>query len=856
MSHPASFPVPTHLQTGLSPYQTVFGIKDLSFSWSFPAYGYQTAYRLMIRLGETGNTVYDSDWVQDNRNTAAIPTGLIDQLVPNRLYTWQVAVCYTADETDTPMQSPFSAPASFVTAPLIEKAVGLWANDDDFAFLRRVFTLSAEQERETFRAILTVTAASPEPARQYVYHAYINGHSTGLGPSRTDRDAEGREILYFQSFDVTKLLRVGDNCLAATCYTASEKSFFCRLTLYSHDGSPTVICDTDEPAHWQALPGNPIYRPDHSIGTHYYKAYACNIDGTRYPHGFDEVSFDASSWEPPTVKNSLTQTYRLLPSVTTNVYAYPSSSESVSVSLTDTGSYLIDLGREIIGGFSLTLPPCPPGEITLVYGEELTPDGHILAPMRTGNHYREHWKLSPDGKPLSTPSLMTYRYVEITDSPVPITPDMATGMEFRAAFDESNASFVCDHPLLSRIWDLVKHTVKVTTQDLYVDSQSRERTAYEGDLLINLMAAYACGGDLSVGRFTTRYLCTHRTWPAEYPLFVILSAWEDYMTTGDISFLANYAPVLEKMVLTDHLHHDVGLIASPCTQSSQMNAVLVDWPMTERDGYDMAVSYNTVLNALCVRAYQTLSHVFTALGDAVKSQAYATLAKAIRQTMITRLYDPTDGGYFDGCDKDTPSDHKSQHATAFCLACGIYDSTLMTENMAKFLDRQGEIRMSVYGAYFLLEGLYRNGFGKVANRLMLSEDASEGARTWAYMLDTLGATVTTEAWNRTNKPNMTYSHPWGAAPAHMIASGIFGIMPTAPGYAVFDITPQLPEGITHASFSRKTPRGMISVSYDASTGVYQISVPFNSTAVLHLRDGDTVRTVPLSSGEHTVTEHL
>lgn len=853
MSHPAFFSIPTHLQTGLSPYQTVFDIKDLSFSWSFPVYGYQTAYRLTVRLGDTGDTVYDSDWVQNSCNTAVTPAGLTNKLLPNHLYSWQVALRYTTDESPSPLQSPFSAPAFFVTAPLVEEAYGLWAGDDDFAFLRHAFTLSKEQRQNASRAILSITAASPEPARQYVYHAHINGQSVGLGPSRTDTDANGCEILYFQSFDVTELLRVGNNCLAATGYATSKKSFFCRLTLYRRDGTPAVICGTDKPEDWQVLPGNQIFRPDHSIGTHYFKAYACNMDGTRYPHGFADAGFDASSWERATVSSNLGETYRLLPSTTANVKVYPAPTESVSVTVTDTGSYLIDLGREIVGGFSLALPPCAPDEITLVYGEELTPDGHVLAPMRTGNHYREHWKLSSEGHPLSTLSLMTYRYVEITNSPIRITPDMVRGLAFHAAFDGSRATLTCDHSLLSRIWKLVKHTVKVTTQDLYVDSQSRERTAYEGDLLINLMAAYACDGDLSVGRFTTRYLCTHRTWPAEYPLFVIISAWEDYMTTGNISFLSDFAPVLERMTLTDYLHCDVGLIASPCTQSSQMNAVLVDWPQTERDGYDMDAPYNTVFNALNVFAYQTLSQIFTALGDTGKAHTYADLARSIKQAMISRLYHPADGGFFDGCGKDSRSEHKSQHATAFCLSCGIYDSASMAEHMASFLAAQGEIRMSVYGAYFLLDGLYKSGHGEIANHLMLSEDASEGARTWAYMLDTLDATVTTEAWNRTNKPNMTYSHPWGAAPAHMIATGIFGITPTSPGYATFDIRPIIPEGLTQATYTLPTMRGKITVGFDARAAVYYITVPFNTTATLHLPDGNGERTMLLSPGEHTIT---
>lgn len=851
MHHPVTLPAPASLRVGLNEKTLIHDKDRLSFSWSLPFGGYQTAYRLTVTSGTVGALAFDSGWMASSQSIAVTPEGLGECLQADRLYTWRVTLRVRPSGETTVYETPVSAPSVFVTAPEPTQAVGLWAGDSLFSYLRREFTLTEATAAHMSRAVLMVTAASPEPTRQYVYRAYINDQCVGLGPSRLDKSPEGQTLLYYQSFDVTSLLQSGLNCLGAVCYATEGKAFFCRLTIYDSAGCPSVICTTDEPELWQALSGDEIYRPDQSIGTHYYIAHACHIDGTHYPHGFSKVGFDALAWQVPTVKEDMAA-YRLAPSPTAPLREFPSPADTVKVTQTDTGSYLIDLGREIVGGFRLTLPSPTTAEITLVYGEELTPEGHVLCPMRTGNAYRETWRLTPEGAPLSTLTLMTYRYIEISGGPVEITPDTVQGLEIRADFDESRATFTCDHPLLSRLWALVKHTVKVTTQDLYVDSQSRERTAYEGDLYINLLAAYACGSDPSVGRFTMQYLCSHRTWPAEYPLFVILSAWADYVATGDISFLKSYAPVLERMVFTEHLSRAVGLIASPDTRPSLMNSVLVDWPASERDGYDMAVTYNTVFNALCVRAYGTLSNIFTVLGDVTKAKGYAKLAKSIMRAMIVRLYDPADGCFFDGCDAHTGSPHKSQHATAFCLACGIYDSPLMKNRMAAFLERQGEIRMSVYGAYFLLEGLYTSGHGDIANRLMLSDDTTEGARTWAYMLDGLGATVTTEAWNRKNKPNMTYSHPWGAAPAHMISAGIFGITPTAPGYETFDLRLCPPDGMTRASYTLTTARGRIAVAFDAASSVCQVSVPFNTTACLHLPDGHGEREVVLEAGEQEI----
>jgi len=151
----------------------------------------------------------------------------------------------------------------------------------------------------------------------------------------------------------------------------------------------------------------------------------------------------------------------------------------------------------------------------------------------------------------------------------------------------------------------------------------------------------------------------------------------------------------------------------------------------------------------------------------------------------------------------------------------------------------------VYGAFFLFKGLYESGNGALANRLLLDEDDSEGARTWAYMLYTLGATITAEAWNSTTKNNMTMSHPWGATPAYAIMSGIFGIRPTSAGYETFDVRLQT-EGVGKASLTVPTIKGDITVSFDSTGASYKatVTVPANTQATVYLpADKGSVLTV-------------
>lgn len=813
----------------------------------------QTGYRLVLAGSAyamaAGAYLWDTGWVSAGLNAGGwnagvTPPGLEGVLEDDRLYHWAVA---TRDGDG--QESPLSRPAVFSTAPgtLWEDTRGIWAAgatggqaNDVFAFLRHEFSLTEEEYAALDRAVLTATARSPEPARQYVYNLSLNGQWVGVGPARYGANPDGAPVLFHQSYDVTERLTVGDNCLSALCYTAEDKLFLCQMTLFFKDGHRRVAVNTARDADaWQALGGDPAFRPSHSIGTGYYTAHANNLDATVYPFGYDRVGFDATGWSSPFVGGDITAGMRLAPAMADPVSRYPAPKERIRLEERD-GGVRIDLGAEIVGGFGLDVTVDSPATLTLAFGEELEADGRVRSAMNTGNMYRETWQLRAGENRLDTVDMMCYRYVFITGCPVPLTPSCVRGLEVRAALPMEEAAFTSDSPLLNRIYALLRHTVRVTTQDLFVDSQSRERGAYEGDLLINQLAAYLFSDAYSIPRFTAEYLYTHRTWPAEYILYAVLCARLDCLVTGDLRSACAWYDLLKGKTFTRYLNREVGLLESGNRGGAGRDAILVDWPPSERDGYDMTVVYNTVLNAVAVRSYRDLADLARWTGHPADAAAFDGLADRLRDAMITRLYDPETGRFADGLYADgTPSPHAAQHATAYALACGVYDSTSMAHRMAAFLEETGEIRMSVFGAFFLLEGLYAAGHGDGANRLLLNPDTTEGARTWAYMLDVLHATITTEAWNRHNKGNMTLSHPWGAAPAHCIGAGIFGIRPTSPGYRTFDVRFQ-PGGLGTASLTLPTVCGPVSASFDRTQpGVFaaSVTVPCNTTATVYLPAG-------------------
>src|SRR5699024_4931666 len=108
----------------------------------------------------------------------------------------------------------------------------------------------------------------------------------------------------------------------------------------------------------------------------------------------------------------------------------------------------------------------------------------------------------------------------------------------------------------------------------------------------------------------------------------------------------------------------------------------------------------------CAGGYEDMASIAGALGHQDEQEYYQNLADTIRTNMIQKLYDRGTGRFYDGMTesgKIVP--HGAQHATAFALAYRIYDSKEMSDAMAASIESDEAMEMSVYGSYFLLQGL-------------------------------------------------------------------------------------------------------------------------------------------------------
>ena len=710
------------------------------------------------------------------------------------------------------------------------------AGSNDWAFLRGEFRTAPD--KDVAWATAFATGSSPEPGRQYVYKLWLNGRFVGLGPTRSIA-GETR----YDGFDVTDLVRPGGaNALGALAWSTKDRRFQAEVVVEYTDGTRQTFGTGDG---WTTLAGAAVYPAAGSIGTSVYTAPKENLQSAAYPSGFDAPGFDDSGWQPAQVQPAYADLEATPTGKVTEQLEHP-----VSVVEKEPGHYFIDYGRTWVGGLSLDLDGTAGQVVELRFGEELSAPQTVRYNLRTGNQYVDRWTLRQGQQHLETWGIRVFRYVEVIGAPSGLGADDFPALAEVYPYDPRAAEFASSDDALNQVWQLSRNTIESVNHDLYVDSWTREREPYEADSYLQMMANFATSADPTLGNYSLDYLLTRRTWPTEWPMYTILAMHDSYQQTGDVAPLARSYDQLVHKLPSQWVEEDTGLIRKDSRSdgcSSQTDCDIVDWPASERDGFVFR-PYNTVINAIGYRSYVDMADIADALGKDADAAAFRATGDRIRTAMNALLWDDAKGAYRDGLNADrTAVEHWAVHASVFATAFGVPDD----DRAARAADYVGSRGMacSVYCAAFLLEALYDGDRAGLAHQML----TDTGLRSWMNMIAD-GAGATGEAWDPSLKSNMSYSHPWAASPAYNIPQGMFGITPTTPGYAAFDVRPQ-PGGVDWASVTVPTLKGRIGAAFHTvgnrtDVGAYvpgntvaSVYLPAEASATVYL-DGHAVSAVP------------
>ncbi|TVP83005.1 MAG: hypothetical protein EA353_00050 [Puniceicoccaceae bacterium] len=423
--------------------------------------------------------------------------------------------------------------------------------------------------------------------------------------------------------------------------------------------------------------------------------------------------------------------------------------------------------------------------------------------------------------------IMPFRYVEIKGlTSLPQAGEIVR-MTRHTAFDEHASFFHSDNQVLNDVWDLCKYSIKVTTfVGLYVDGD-RERKPYEADAYINQLSHYGVEDHYLTGRLTHEHLLKYPTWPTEWRQHSVLMAWVDYLYSGcDESIRRHYDTLVGRLML--ERRRDDGLFmgsnAGPIRD-------IIDWPAGERDGYDMEPLVKTVTSAFHAYSLELMARIATALDKPEDARRFTEMQAETAAAIRAKLMDPERGIFIDGMDPESGkrSTHASLHANMFPLAFGLVAPEDLA-TVAAFVRSRG-MACSVYGAQYLLDGLYDAGEAQHALDLLTATHD----RSWAHWIYEVGSTITLEAWDRKYKGNLDWNHAWGAVPANTIPRKLMGIEPLEPGFARFRVRPQT-ASLGEATIRHPSPRGPIDLKITRSGPAWQaiLRVPADTVAEVHV----------------------
>lgn len=567
-------------------------------------------------------------------------------------------------------------------------------------------------------------------------------------------------------------------------------------------------------------------------------------------------------------------TQHIITGSATNVFAgrYPLrfvAATPVLITNTAPGRWFVDFGQDAFGyatvhangTFSPTTVQARFGEMSSGFAVNTTPPTgstvrytNATFNLVGGNHtysLRTPVYSYPAGaiNPTGCGAVMPFRYLELANFPGQLTRTDVVQMRLLSDFNTNAASFNSSSAALNQIWNLCRNSMQMLTFDgIYVDGD-RERKPYEADSYIHQMSSYAVDREFTLPRHSLEYLLQHPTWPTEWKFYDIFMAWADYLQTGNTNLLNQYYTKLQADSFT-WAATGSGLMKGFPGFPQTTNSDVVDWPPADRDGFVIKNGgyrnwTNAVNNAFYYHGLRLMAGIATVLGRTHDAATYAASADRVYAAYNATFWNNATQCYVDG----VGTDHASAHANFFPLAFGLVPANRQTA-VVNFLHSRiaahGGMPCSVYGAQYLLEALFHAGDADTALGLM----TTNGPRGWLNMIN-LGSTLTTEAWNFTDKPNMDWNHAWGAAPGNVIARFVLGLRPLTAGFGQILIQPQLGQTLTCAQGVVPTIRGPVGILASNAPGSFQLllNIPGNVTATVMLPTRGATNPVALVDGK-------
>ena len=722
-----------------------------------------------------------------------------------------------------------------------------------------------------------------------VYEAHLNGERIGdqeLTPGYTQYEHH----LQVQSFDVTAAVRVGTNSIVVELsdgwfrgqvglFRSSDQwgertALLAELVLSNSDGRTTTIGSGPK---WRSFQTSHL---------------ADLIEGETLDLREAMPSDDAAWHEVEIVDGGTAEL------VESDAPPVRRIEEVAPIAVVQRGTgWIVDLGQNIVGWLRLRNLGARNSVVTIVYGEELAPDGDVTQvniipnvpflphPLSPGQLDRVISNGDPGRQFEPRHSTKGFRYARIEGlDHEPSTGDV-TGIVVHSDLRRTG-TFTCSDELLNRLHSAAVWSFRGNVVDIPTDCPTRERAGWTGDWQIYFPTATYL---YDVDGFSTKWLKdlaavqwdngvvpnmapAPRSEVTEGPAAgangsagwgdaAIIVPWEQYQAYGDVRVLESSWPMMLRWIdfvrrsaATGRHPVRVSRNAEPLEHERYLWDTGFHWgewlePMRAGQDVDFPALLNSdkadVATAYYRHSTQLLSQIATVLRRDVEAAELAALSGRVRDAWQAEFLG---------------DDNTVMPATqATCVRALAFDlvPTSARESVANQLvrlvrDAGTHPTTGFLATPDLLAVLADNGHADVAYELLLQ-------RTWPSWLGMIDAGATTiwerwEGWTADGQPHESHNHFSKGAVIGFMHRYVAGIRPGAPGYRSFEIHPVPGGGLSSASGVLESPFGRIESTWSLSGGEFTLdaTVPPGTTCLITLPDGSTHN---VSAGTYHLTSH-
>ena len=727
-------------------------------------------------------------------------------------------------------------------------------------YLRREFTVA----KPVRRAVLYATALG-------AYELHLNGARVGqdyFNPGWT----EFRKRVYYQTYDVTRMLRQGDNALGAILSDGWYSGYIwagrdtygtvpklrLQLRMEYADGTQETVA-TDET--WKYSYG-PICEGDVQQGETY--------DARLEMPGWDAASFRDSTWQPVTVAVVTNLVLGVSPGAPVR-----KQKEIKPVKLTEprSGVYVFNLGQNIAGWVRLQAKGPRGTRIVLRISGWLNPDGTIYTNYLRDARAIDTYYLKGGGRETWEPSTTYhgFQYVEVTGYPGIPSLDDLTGIECSSTLS-TTGTFTCSEDRVNKfytnsLWTMRDNLVDVPTGD----SDRAERLGWcaKTPLVTTWMYALGMGGFSSkwmVDLVDSQSLGANESGAAFMQVApfwgdIESPGWSDdgisvpyglYQAYGDTAIIRKHYDAMARYI--GYLQSKLVNNLRPANLRIAADTNFVgygDWLAITQNREGNADIFNTLLNGASVKM---MAEMAEANGRTADAAAYRTLF-ANMQTAFDHAYVSPGGVVRDD----------SQMEYALALYYGfiptnkipmaishLADDILNKSHQQTWADALGKnpvippghLTTGFHGSRALLPVLSQNGRNDLAYELLLTDTYP----SWLYPVK-LGATTTWERWDgwtpdkgfQDARMNSFSMPDLMASLDEWLFQYVGGIGQQGVGFKNIVIKPYVGPGLTWAQATYDSIHGTISVRWEKAGAALRVNVtiPANTSATVSLPGSGT-----------------